>query len=281
MKLLFATDLHGAKWKYILMLELIKKHQVDVVINGGDMLPIGGINLFNQDLFIKEFLDDYFLKFEKKKIYYMCYLGNDDLRIFDEIFEDIYNKYNFIIPLAQRKYKLRNFEFIGMNWVVDYPFALKDRCRKDTPDYVFQKQFGKAVLSTPNGWQKIEDWFSYAATIPTFEEELNNLVRPEAMENAIYIIHMPPANIGLDICSDGQKAGSKALYNFIKENQPKLTLHGHIHESPEVSGKWYSTVGKTISIQPGQSSHHEDYLSYVIIDLNTMKFERLIHIKDF
>ena len=59
------------------------------------------------------------------------------------------------------------FEFVGMNWVVDYPFRLKDRCRMDTADYVFQEQFGTGLLSTPNGWQEIADWISYAKTLPT------------------------------------------------------------------------------------------------------------------
>jgi Icc-related predicted phosphoesterase len=279
MKVLYVTDIHGIIWKYNRILEEAIKQKIDMVINGGDMLPIGGINLFKQDVFIKDFLDEYLSMFNKQKIYYVTYLGNDDLLIFDDLFEEICDKYEYIILLAQKKFKLGEFEFIGMNWVVDYPFALKDRCRKDTEDYTFQKQFGKAVLSTPKGWKKIDDWFSYAATIPTFEEELNKLVRPEVMENSIYVIHMPPANLGLDVCADGQKVGSKALNNFIKENQPKLTLHGHIHESPEVSGQWYSQLGNTICIQPGQSTHHGNYLSYVIIDLNTMKIERFIEKK--
>jgi len=278
MKVLYVADLHGSEWKYERIFKEALSEQVDLVINGGDMLPIGGINLFDQDKFIKNFLIDYFAAFNKKKIYYLCYLGNDDLMIFDPLLEEVCGKYDFIIPIAQRKVELGEFEFIGMNWVVDYPFGLKDRCRKDTPDYVFQKQFGKAVLSTPTGWKKIDDWFSYAATIPTFEDELENLVRPNKMENTIYVIHMPPANLDLDVCQDGRKVGSNALYNFLKENQPKFSLHGHIHESPEVSGKWYNSLGKTICIQPGQSGHHGNYLSYVIIDLETMKFERMVKI---
>ena len=64
--------------------------------------------------------------------------------------------------LAQRKSEIGRFEFVGMNWVVDYPFRLKDRCRMDTADYVFQEQFGTGLLSTPNGWQEIVEWISYA-----------------------------------------------------------------------------------------------------------------------
>jgi Icc-related predicted phosphoesterase len=83
---------------------------------------------------------------------------------------------------------------------------------------------------------------------------------------------MPPANIGLDVCWSDEKVGSQAIYKFIEKNQPLLTLHGHIHESPAKSGVWKAKVGKTISVQPGQLK--PDSVSYVIIDLAKMKLER-------
>lgn len=39
MKLLFVTDLHGSRWKYDQLLELAKRHRVEIGINGGYMLP--------------------------------------------------------------------------------------------------------------------------------------------------------------------------------------------------------------------------------------------------
>lgn len=63
-------------------------------------------------------LDQHFAMFNSAGIYYLCYLGNDDLRIFDHAM--------------------------------------------DTHGYVFQKQKGKALLSSNKGWQELDDWFSYA-----------------------------------------------------------------------------------------------------------------------
>jgi Icc-related predicted phosphoesterase len=31
-----------------------------------------------------------------------------------------------------------------------------------------------------------------------------------------------------------------------------LALHGHIHESPEMSGCWTAHIGNTICVQPGE-----------------------------
>ena len=141
----------------------------------------------------------------------------------------------------------------------------------DTDDYMFQEQFGKGLLSTPDGWREIDDWFASAKKLPTTEGELNRLLRPKDMAKSRYVIHTPSHRLGLDLCYGGAEVGSKAVYNFLKKHQPKLSLHGHIHESPEVTRRWYAKLGRTICIQPGQL----DEFAYVTIDLSTMKFDRI------
>ena len=135
------------------------------------MLPKSG-DLFTQKDFITKYLSKHFEKFNNACIYYLCFFGNDDLKIFDKLFEDTCNKFRFIINLAQKRFKVSDYGFIGMNWVVDYPFRLKDRCRIDTKDYIFQEQYGTGLISTPNGLQELEDWFSYARGLPTIEDKL-------------------------------------------------------------------------------------------------------------
>ncbi|MBE9582108.1 MAG: metallophosphoesterase [Proteobacteria bacterium] len=269
MKVLFTTDLHGAKRKYEGLLDVAQQAQADVVINGGDMLPSVG-NLLSQGDYITNYLDAHLREFDEAGIYYLCYLGNDDLRIFDEIFEKTCNKYPLVHNLAQCKIEIGDIEFIGMNWVVDYPFRLKDRCRMDTIDYIFQEQYGTALVSTTDGLKEIKDWFSYARTLPTIEEELNTLVTPNNIKQTVYVIHMPPYKLGLDKCGHGAEVGSKAIYDFLRSRQPRLSLHGHIHESPEYSGKWHAKIGNTVCIQPGQLTS----FTYVTIDLKTMQFDR-------
>ncbi|MFX1390831.1 MAG: metallophosphoesterase [Promethearchaeota archaeon] len=274
---MYVTDIHGIEWKHNKIYEIASSSKPDVVINGGDMLTFKG-NLLHQNKFITDFLDDYFSKFESKGIYYLGMLGNDDLRIFDDLFQKTCNKYSYVFNMAQKKFRIdgSKYEFIGMNWIPDLPFGLKDRARKDTKDFELPKQFGKQYLSISNGWNKIENWVSYIENLPTIEDELNALVKPFDMSNTIYIFHSPPSNLDLDITFSGLKVGSKAEYEFLKKHQPKLSFHGHIHESPDVSGKWYSQVGKTICIQPGQSQQNKNYLSYVLVDLENMNMERKI-----
>jgi Icc-related predicted phosphoesterase len=281
MKILYVTDIHGIEWKHTEILQIASSLKPDVVINGGDMLPFKG-NLLHQDKFITGFLDEYFSRFESLGIYYLGFLGNDDLSIFDDLFQEMCDKYSYVVNMAQNRFQIEGnkYEFIGMNWVSDLPFGLKDRARRDTPDFEHPKQVGKQYLSIPNGFKRLEDWISYAKSLPTIEDEIRNLVKPTDMSNAIYIFHNPPANLGLDVVFDGRKVGSDVEYAFLQENQPKLSLHGHIHESPDVSGKWFSQIGKTICIQPGQSRQDQNSITYVVIDLETMNMERKIIKKD-
>ena len=269
MKLLFVTDLHGCRWKYDRLFNAAQEFKADVVINGGDLLPKAG-DLFSQDAFITGYLDAHLAQFDSARVYYLCCPGNDDLRIYDELLESTCNEYPSVVCLAQRAFGIGDYEFVGFNWVVDFPFRLKDRCRMDTQDLAFQAQLGPGLLSTPNGWHEIKDWFSYARTLPTIKDELERLVRPQDMAQSIYSIHMPPHGLGLDQVGNGEKVGSKTIYDFLRNHQPRLSLHGHIHESPDVSGSWHARLGDTLCIQPGQL----DPFTYVTIDLDTLEFDR-------
>jgi Icc-related predicted phosphoesterase len=66
-------------------------------------------------------------------------------------------------------------------------------------------------------------------------------------------MHSPPYGTKLDIIQGGHSAGSRSISSFIRKVQPLLTLHGHIHEAPELSGAYVERMGKTLSINPGQS----------------------------
>ena len=263
---------HGHHAKYRQVLQIARERRVDVVVNGGDLLPNGGDLHDQQAEFLDRFLDPHLGEYDAAGIQYVAYLGNDDLRVHDERFKGLCARHPMATNLAQAHLELDEFDLIGTNWVVDYPFRLKDRCRMDTADYRFGPQFGSGLLSKPDGFEKLADWPSHAETLPTIEEELDRLPSPRDPATAIYVIHMPPANLGLDVCGTGETVGSEAVYRFIERVQPLLTLHGHIHESPDVSRVWRAQLGRTWCIQPGQMKP----LSYVLIELPEMQIERIV-----
>jgi Icc-related predicted phosphoesterase len=269
---LYVTDLHGSPWKYERTLALARELGAFLVINGGDMFPHGRLHDV-QARFLREFLDPQFALYQAAGIRHLGFPANDDLQAHDPLFEAICGKYPLVENLAGRRFAIDPYDFIGMNLVTDFPFRLKDRARMDSSGAAFPPQFGGAILSLPTGWKEIPDWPAYARTLPTIEEELFRLPEPRNPDHAVYVLHGPPSGLGLDVCRGGAAVGSAATRKFLEQRQPLLSLHGHIHESPEESGVWKAKVGRTLCIQPGQSA---DGLTVVVGDLEAMTFERRI-----
>jgi Predicted phosphoesterases, related to the Icc protein len=105
----------------------------------------------------------------------------------------------------------------------------------------------------------------------SIEEELQN-INPQCK---ILITHSPPLSEYLDLCYANKHIGSKAIRNKIQELMPDLSLHGHVHESPSITGKWYEKIGNTISINVGSDQNN---LHAVVGEINNNgMITKLIH----
>ena len=67
------------------------------------------------------------------------------------------------------------------------------------------------------------------------------------------LAHSPPYGTALDRMHGGAAIGSRALRRWIETHQPLLTLHGHVHESPRLSGQVRERLGATLCCNPGDS----------------------------
>ncbi|MBN2290027.1 MAG: phosphoesterase, partial [Candidatus Glassbacteria bacterium] len=88
----------------------------------------------------------------------------------------------------------------------------------------------------------------------------------------VYVIHQPPAGVGQGMISEAADVGSRAVAEFLAERGGRLSLHGHIHESPFVGGRWRSKIGETTCVQPGQLTG--DGCVSVVIDLESLEMDR-------
>jgi Icc-related predicted phosphoesterase len=86
------------------------------------------------------------------------------------------------------------------------------------------------------------------------------------------VIHCPPFETRCDVLFDGQHIGSVAVRRWIEQRQPLLTLHGHIHESPRVSGGFFDRIGKTTVVNPGC-----DYQRPHLVFINLANLAELEH----
>lgn len=107
---------------------------------------------------------------------------------------------------------------------------------------------------------------------------LKKLPEPENLQQTVYVMHMPPAGLRLgQLLYQDLDIGSVDIYDFIKEKQPLLSLHGHIHEAPDTEkGKWINQIYHTACIQTGQMELNDKEMVYAELDLQNQKYLREI-----
>jgi len=261
MKLLYTSDLHGETQLYNELLELSIASSAEVIALGGDLLPSFPPSkryedmIPNQRNFVDQFLISFFRKILETISVRQIFLipGNWDLGypyLFREPIEGI-------IDLDQKIYRFKNgYELIGYPFVPPTPFRPKDYEKMDDPETPWPPQKNPSYVRASEYGDQLNpiDPQVYLREQGTIHEDLNRLPKPMDYRKTIYMMHSPPFGTKLDLIQGRKQAGSRSIKTFIEGNQPLLTLHGHIHESPQVSGAYFDRIGKTISINPGQSA---------------------------
>ncbi len=242
---IFCTDFHGNEDKYDRTLEEAAGRGVSLILNGGDMCPHRGG---------KAFLEAFFPPWLKRAgdlgIRVAGMFGNDDLKAYLHYLDGL-EAAGLFTRIDGRTVDIEGWKFWGYNFVPEYPFGLKDWVKLDHEGATRPPQFSDPVLSTGDGYIAIEDIEKFLHDRGTIEEELRN-VTFEDPARTLAVIHSPPLGKGLDVCMDGREVGSRAILEFLEREQPRVSLHGHIHESPQVSGAWKVDIGGTLALQPGQ-----------------------------
>lgn len=261
MKLVYTSDLHGEILLYQELLSLANPSSAEIIAVGGDLFPSFPPSkryedmIPNQRVFIDEFLLPFFKEILATTSVKQIFLipGNWDLGypfLFRELSEGI-------IDLSQKSYRLKNgYELIGYPFVPPTPFRPKDYEKMDDPEAPWPPQKNPSYIRVSEQSDRLLsiDPYVYLKERQTIREDLNRLTKPINYKKVIYIMHSPPFGTKLDLIQGEKSAGSRSIKTFIERNQPLLSLHGHIHESPEISGAYFDRIGDTISVNPGQSA---------------------------
>ncbi|MGA2317806.1 MAG: metallophosphoesterase [Thermodesulfobacteriota bacterium] len=261
MKVLYTSDLHGEIHLYQGLLSLAISSSSEIIVIGGDLLPSFPPTkryedmVPNQKTFIDQFLFLLFKRiFETTSVQQIFLIsGNWDLS-YPYLFKEPLER---IIDLNQRSYRLKNgYELIGYPFVPPTPFRPKDYEKMDDLEAPWPPQKNPSYIRSSDQTDQLTpiDPYLYLRGRETIEEDLDRLPKPLHPNRTIYIMHSPPSGTRLDLIQGGKSAGSRSIKTFIERNQPLLTLHGHIHESPELSGAYMDRIGETFSINPGQSA---------------------------
>ena len=275
MKFIYACDIHGDTNKYEKLFKTAQKEDIKYMVLGGDLLPKRGIRVIIQPEFIRDFFEDYFKRLKENNIKCILIPGNDDLEKFDIEINELCEKYSNIYNIDNKKLDIEDVSFIGLSKVLDHPFGSKNRVLIEK-NLKMQPQLSQDIyINRDTEVITISEWERYRETnIDKMEDILSSLPVVDKSRKTIYVLHNPPYGIGLDVCANGLQVGSKAITSFLEESNSYMALHGHIHESPKISGLWYNKLGKTICIQPGQTELGEKECYYVIIDTKIDKKDR-------
>ena len=268
MSVIYTSDLHGNKDLYLELFELAEQKKARAIIIGGDMLPFQGPiqdSLKEQKDFIFDFLEPQLEGLLSKTLQATCYamLGNYDWQGSQAHLRSLEDKGLLRLMHAKKNNLAAGYELIGYAHVPPTPFLIKDNERRDLQNDAVNPQRGTACRSAETKLVVVDPLLHFAE-LPSIEEELNQLPMPDDLQRSVYVMHAPPFKTKLDIMDDGRFIGSRAIRAFIAKTQPYLTLHGHIHESMEMSGAYLDRIGQTICINPGQSTEE---LYAVIFDI--------------
>ena len=259
MKILFTSDLHGETHLYHELFALARRASAEILILGGDLLPSFAPSkryedmISNQKTFIDRFLLPFFKRMIENTLARLMFLipGNWDLG-YPYLFRDPVEN---IVDLSQKVYRLPSgYELIGYPFVPPTPFRPKTYEKMDDRESSWPPQKNPSYIRLTEQDDHVTpiDPHLYLRQQETIEDDLQCLAAPTDLKKAIYVMHSPPYGTRLDLMRGGHRVGSKAIKTFVEKNQPLLTLHGHIHESPEVSGSFLDKIGTTFSVNPGQ-----------------------------
>ncbi len=241
---------------------------------GGDLLPHSHLGNDSPESFLSYHLFSQIQKIytvAKKPIRFFLILGNDDPRLCEKFFLEADS--NSILTYVHNKtVAFGNFFVTGYSYVPPTPFQLKDWERYDV-----SRHLDVGAMSPESGYRTIDiplDDIRYA----TIAEDIDRLSQDAPVDRTIFLFHSPPYGSDLDRAALNGKmvdhapvdvhVGSIAIQRFIKKKQPFLTLHGHVHESARLTGKWKQQFGQTYSFSAAHDGPELAVISFDTDDLS-------------
>ena len=271
----FVSDLHGNTQRYSRLLDAILKHKPAAVFLGGDILPSAFPGTGTADAAFDDFVSDFLLpnldglRAELGNDYPEVYviLGNDDPRVTERSVLDAAAA-GLWTYMHGRRAEYGRWTIYGYSYVPPTPFLLKDWERYDVSRYVDPGSVSPEEGARSVGVNESERKFA------TIADDLDKLAGEDDMELAVFLFHAPPYGTALDRAGlDGMQVegipldvhvGSIAIRRFIEGRQPLVTLHGHVHESAGLTGRWIQQLGRTFMLS---AAHQGPELALVRFDL--------------
>ncbi len=257
MRVVFTSDLHGYLDLYRAAGEAAVRYSADALIFGGDLCP-GTPSASNigipqaQPEFLRQELQPLLAEWKgaQPRLRIFAIPGNDDCQTILPALDELESQ-ALLENLHGAAKTLGEYTVVGLSYVPPTPFAIKDFERRDSrDDQVEGIETAWSMLGGPRGFERLGNFAAYLRAQPSIEEELGRLPVAEPART-VAVVHCPPYGTVCDLLLNREHIGSRALRRWIERHQPLLTLHGHIHESPWVSGAFCQRLGATTVVNGG------------------------------
>lgn len=299
-KIYFTSDIHGSEKCFRKFLNAAKYYKADVIILGGDitgkmMIPIVKLGAgrysthFHGNTIVVEGdaeLEDIQKQIKFAGFYpYLCsqeevdFLASDD-NAKDELFNQLMMKsVTEWLDLAESRLRdagIPCYMSPGNDDILQLDPILAGSDYIVCPDNRIIDVEGYEMLSygyvNPTPWDSAREVSDEELGVH-IQEMARQLRNPE---RAIFNLHAPPYNTGLDVAPMLDKnfkpivaggeiqtapVGSRSVRQLIEQYQPLLAVHGHIHES-----RASTRIGRSLSLNPG-SEYGEGILHGAVITL--------------
>ncbi len=265
-KFLFTADQHGNMDQYRRVFEHALEEEVDIVVIGGDITPKD--SKFRTPKIQREFIEKELFPIiksfkEKSDADVLIIMGNDDFKYNHQFMLEKQNAVGFQM-IDDKPYVSKNgYHYVGYSYVPYTPFIYKDWERRDTnkeKDISEREKLGikiEGVVSMNNdlvSYNILNTMMDYS-----IEDDINKITKDIPRDKLVLVTHSPPYGTACDYTCMGKKdvfdyVGSKAIRQFIEDEQPLLTLHGHIHDTVELSKKFPEELGNTLCASVGNDN---------------------------
>ncbi len=250
----FASDLHGDLRLYQQLEELLRAETPGLLILGGDLLPDGQRDdpLGTQVAYLERVFLPLIAAWRAAapRLTVACIAGNHEWSCTYDALQPHHDAGRIVLLDHRRLWHHDGVAFLGYGCTPATPHWLKDFERLDLPDDPIP-QFAGVLWDEAQRSVREADLRQHFGDSPSMMQELAQA--PVAAPPWIFVAHAPPHDSKLDrLFKVPEPIGSRAVRRFIEERQPAVALHGHVHESPLVTGAFVDQIGATLCINPGQ-----------------------------
>jgi uncharacterized protein len=279
-KVAAVSDLHGLKARFMLLGRLLDEG-IDTLFIAGDVAASGNPETQRDDVRTNF---SALLK-GRRGIRVFAIPGNDDWTIVESTLREFSE---VAVPSSQAAPLDTRFSIVGYPYVPITPFSMKDYEKWDSPDdpsplavdgdlNEFLIKGGFNIFGLKSDGTKLHDFaFDPADRTDNIFSDLERVARLSNPRDTLYLIHVPPAGFfDAAVSAAGLRhIGSRAVAEFIRKNEPMLTIHGHSHEAVDrAGGKFKVSAGQStvLAVGPGNDPV---ILNFLLLDIAIGSYER-------